>query len=67
MPQSTISALRLDGSRTNLSDADIAKLRSGVVGAVVIAGEAQYETARRVWNGNVDLRPAGDCAVHERF
>ena len=58
MPQSMISAVTLDGSRTNLPAADIAKLRSGVRGVVVIADDAEYDDARRVWNGNVDRRPA---------
>jgi FAD/FMN-containing dehydrogenase len=53
----TISATTLEGSRTNVSDADIASLRSNVRGELVVAGDARYDEARRVWNGNVDRRP----------
>jgi FAD/FMN-containing dehydrogenase len=54
----TISATTLEGSRTNLNDADIASLRSSVRGELVVAGDARFDEARRVWNGNVDRRPA---------
>ena len=54
----TISAITLDGSRTTLADSDVAELRGRLRGQVVIAGDAEYEDARRVWNGNVDRRPA---------
>ena len=54
----TISATTLEGSRTNVNDADIASLRSNVRGELVVAGDARYDEARRVWNGNVDRRPA---------
>jgi FAD/FMN-containing dehydrogenase len=54
----TTNAIRLDGSAMSLTEADIAGLRGGLRGKVVIAGDAQYEAARQVWNGNVDRRPA---------
>jgi FAD/FMN-containing dehydrogenase len=54
----TINAITLDGSRTTLSDAEIAELRGALRGDVVSAGDPPYEEARRVWNGNVDRRPA---------
>jgi FAD/FMN-containing dehydrogenase len=53
----TISATTLEGSRTNVNDADVASLRSNVRGELVVAGDARYDEARRVWNGNVDRRP----------
>jgi FAD/FMN-containing dehydrogenase len=53
----TISATTLEGSRTNVNDADIASLRSNVRGELLVAGDARYDEARRVWNGNVDRRP----------
>ena len=51
----------LDGTRANLGDvgaAEIATLRNNLRGGVVLAGDADFESARRVWNGNVDRRPA---------
>ncbi len=54
----TITATTLEGSRTNLNDTEIASLRQNLRGEVVVAGEAKYDEARRVWNGNVDRRPA---------
>jgi len=54
----TITAITLDGARTSLKDADIDGLRRTVRGELVVAGEARYEETRRVWNGNVDRRPA---------
>jgi FAD/FMN-containing dehydrogenase len=54
----TTNAIRLDGSFMSLTEADIAGLRGGLRGNVVIAGDAQYQAARQVWNGNVDRRPA---------
>jgi FAD/FMN-containing dehydrogenase len=54
----TISAATLEGSHTNVNDADVVTLRSSLRGEVVVAGDARYDEARRVWNGNVDRRPA---------
>ena len=54
----TITATTLEGSRTNVNDTDLASLRQSLRGDLVVAGEAKYEEARRVWNGNVDRRPA---------
>jgi FAD/FMN-containing dehydrogenase len=49
---------KLDGARTTVNNADIESLRRAVRGEVIVAGQAGYEEARRVWNGNVDRRPA---------
>jgi FAD/FMN-containing dehydrogenase len=54
----TITATTLEGPRTNLTDADLDNLRRNLRGEIVVAGDARYEEARRVWNGNVDRRPA---------
>jgi len=67
----TITATTLEGTRTNLNDADVESLRRSLRGELVVAGETQYEEARRVWNGNVDRRPAlivrclGAADVHQ--
>ncbi len=54
----TITATTLDGGRTTVNNADIESLRRAVRGEVIVPGQAGYEEARRVWNGNVDRRPA---------
>ncbi|WP_067823070.1 FAD-binding oxidoreductase [Nocardia inohanensis] len=37
---------------------DIEKLRAGIGGPVIAPGDAEYESARQVWNGGIDRRPA---------
>jgi FAD/FMN-containing dehydrogenase len=54
----TITATTLAGARTTVNNADIESLRRAVRGEVIVAGQAGYDEARRVWNGNVDRRPA---------
>ena len=53
-----VDIVTLNGSRTALGAPQIAALRSGLRGAVILSGDEDYEKARRVWNGNVDRRPA---------
>jgi FAD/FMN-containing dehydrogenase len=70
----TITALTLNGTATNLTDADIDALRSTIRGELILKGSAGYEAARKVWNGNIDRHPAlivrctgaadVQCAVH---
>jgi FAD/FMN-containing dehydrogenase len=40
------------------TSADLARLRSSFAGELIDREHASYEAARRVWNGNVDRRPA---------
>ena len=54
----TITATTLEGTRTNLYETDVDSLRQNLRGDLVVPGEGKYEEARRVWNGNVDRRPA---------
>jgi FAD/FMN-containing dehydrogenase len=53
-----IEAVTLDGARITLGDETVDGLRKGLRGELVRSQEAGYETARRVWNGNIDRRPA---------
>jgi hypothetical protein len=56
-----MGALRLeDNPRTEpgLQASDIAQLRQTIRGDLVVPGDANYDQARRVWNGMVDRKPA---------
>ena len=53
----TFVALTVDGPRVDLSDADIKSLRDLLRGELIGHEHSAYETARRVWNGNIDRRP----------
>jgi FAD/FMN-containing dehydrogenase len=59
-----VQVTKLDGARATLSTAEVATLRAGLRGRLLIAGDEGYDGARRVWNGNVDRRPAliAQCA-----
>src|SRR4249920_990599 len=54
----TITAVTLNGTATSLTDAAMDEFRGSLRGEVVLSGSASYETARQVWNGNIDRRPA---------
>jgi len=53
-----VDIMTLSGAHSVLEAPDIAALRSGLRGTVLLSGDEGYETARRVWNGNVDRHPA---------
>ena len=54
----TTTARTLFGADTTLNDAHLEAFRSSLRGEVILRDSASYETARRVWNGNIDRRPA---------
>ena len=54
----TLPAVTLEGAKTTLGDGDIKKLRGALRGELILPGDGGYEAGRRVWNGNVDRRPA---------
>src|SRR5262249_2294572 len=53
-----VAAVTTDGAGITLSDPDVDGLRSALRGELIGPDHVGYETARRVWNGNVDRRPA---------
>src|SRR5215467_1310232 len=53
-----VDILTLNVVQSALGAQDVAALRSGLRGAVLLSGDDGYEAARRVWNGNVARRPA---------
>src|SRR5262245_51796143 len=52
------AAIDTDGTRLTIESADLDALRSALRGELIGREHAGYEAARRVWNGNVDRRPA---------
>ena len=47
-----------DGTAIPLTDAQIGELRTALRGDLLLKDHADYEKVRRVWNGNIDRRPA---------
>src|SRR2546423_13499570 len=41
-----------------VSDSGVEELRAGFSGVVVLPGDADYDLARWVWNGDIDRHPA---------
>jgi FAD/FMN-containing dehydrogenase len=54
----TLAARTLDGAATTIPDADVEAFRGALRGQLIPSGGPDYEAARRVWNGNIDKRPA---------
>jgi FAD/FMN-containing dehydrogenase len=53
-----IAAVGLDGGHLTLKPADIADLRAALRGELLMAGDAGYDDARRLWNAAFDRKPA---------
>jgi FAD/FMN-containing dehydrogenase len=54
----TITAVTLNGSTINLNDTVTDALRGSLRGELLVTDSPGYQTARQVWNGNIDRRPA---------
>src|SRR4249920_442690 len=54
----TVAAVTAKGAGTSLSDTDIKDFQSALRGELIPRDHGSYEAARRVWNGNIDRRPA---------
>ena len=50
--------MNLNGDTADLGDAEVAAFRSALRGELLDPSEDDYDAARRVWNGNIDRRPA---------
>jgi len=48
----------LDGGKTDVPDAAVQALRTACRGPLIAPGDAEFEEARRIWNGTIDRRPA---------
>lgn len=53
-----IRAVSLDGAEIELEKAAVNELAEAVSGRVLLAGHPAYDSARRIWNGMHDKRPA---------
>jgi hypothetical protein len=54
----SIAAVSLDGAEMELEKAAIRELGDAMSGPVVLSGHPQYDSARAIWNGMHDKRPA---------
>src|SRR5947209_14440967 len=48
-----------------LGEATVQELRDALKGELVLPGDAGYDTARLVWNGMIDRRPAMIASCHD--
>jgi FAD/FMN-containing dehydrogenase len=55
---SDVPALSGDGKQIVLPRGDVAELRASLGGQLLIAGDAGYDQARKVWNGSFNRKPA---------
>jgi len=62
-----LAAISLDGAEIELEKAAIRELGEQLKGPVLLSGHPDYDSARRVWNGMHDKRPAliARCANSE--
>ena len=61
----SIAAISLDGAEVQLSRAAIRELGAALSGQLLLAESPGYDSARRIWNGMHDKRPAliAQCAT----
>jgi hypothetical protein len=65
--KTSIAAVSLDGAAIELEKAAIRELGASLTGPVLLATDAGYDPARRIWNGMHDKRPAliAQCLTNE--
>jgi FAD/FMN-containing dehydrogenase len=54
----SIAAVSLDGGEIELEAAAINELGESLTGSILLAGDPEYDTARKIWNGMHDKHPA---------
>ena len=54
----SVRAMGASGKSITLTSADIADLRASLHGQLLVPGQEGYDTARRLWNGAFDRKPA---------
>jgi len=60
----SIAAVSLDGAEIELEKAAIRELGDAMSGPVMLSGHPQYDSARTIWNGMHDRRPALIARCH---
>jgi len=55
---SELAAVSGDGKPVTLTAAELKELRAELTGKLLLAQDAGYDQARRVWNGSIDRHPA---------
>lgn len=55
---SEVAAVSGEGKPVALTAAEVKELRAGLKGKLLLARDAGYDEARRVWNGSIDRHPA---------
>lgn len=65
--ETSIAAVSLDGAEIELSKAQVRELGEALNGPVLLANDPGYDSARKIWNGMHDKRPAliAQCQSHE--
>jgi FAD/FMN-containing dehydrogenase len=60
----SIEILKKDGALTHLAENEVQKLENCLQGQLIRPGDGNYDSARKVWNGLIDRRPAliASCA-----
>ena len=53
-----LPAISLDGAEIELERAAINELESSLTGSILLSDHPEYDTARKIWNGMHDRRPA---------
>jgi len=53
-----IEVMRGDGRQATVTASDVADLKAGLRGELLLPGQSGYDQARKVWNGAFDRRPA---------
>jgi len=53
-----VAAVSGEGKPVTLTAAEVKELRASLKGKLLLAGDAGYDEARRVWNGSIDRHPA---------
>jgi FAD/FMN-containing dehydrogenase len=55
--ETSLRAVSLDGAEIELERAAVRDLGESLSGPVILAGDPQYDAARKIWNGMHDKRP----------